>query len=268
MLQTSSSEFRYKSLQTPVEVTFSQPRKFNVLEEFILRASIEFVPTPSVKELAQILGLDVVFVQSTVENLKSLNSLEVSSTGSILITPQGREFYKQGTFTQPPQTKQIYAIADPFAEHITFHFDLISEPVTDLPTLEDILPLESITPDLHSLTISEIQQLIQASGLGLHVPEHGKNVTDFNVAGESQNCWKTVSISVLQDLEEKYTIQVKRGKQILEKASSWLTELQREKKVSLDDLCQSRLQPDSQPLPKSPTKSKRTKKKVDSPNPS
>lgn len=257
----AARQFRYKLLQTPVDVSITEPRKFNVLEEFILRAATEFNPVPTVKELAEVLGLDLVFVKSTVENLKSLIHLDVSSAGAITIADEGRKLYQQGGVPLPPQIKQVYAIADPFAE-ITFRFDSLAMEATDLPDLTELVPINSITPDVNCLTLSEIQQLIQASALGLPIPENGKNVNSFSIAGESHPYWKPISIFVLFDvLEDKYTIQVRRGKQILEQASTWLAELESQQKVSLNDLFESQLNLAAQKS-KTPTKPKRTRKKT------
>lgn len=232
----AARQFHYKIIQTLVEVLISEPRKFNVLEEFILRASIEFTPPPTIKELASVLGLDLVFVESTAENLESLKSLKISTTGSIQITPQGQEFYKQGSVSLPPQTKQIYAITDHFQENISFQFEALSEEISDLPELK-LIPIENNLPDIQSLTISEIQKLIQQSSLGLHVPEDGKILTNFHVIGKPQEARRTISIFVLQDvIENRYTIQVRRNQQILEKPSQWLRELEAQQKISLKNL--------------------------------
>ncbi|MBW4671279.1 MAG: hypothetical protein KME60_28630 [Cyanomargarita calcarea GSE-NOS-MK-12-04C] len=233
----AAREFRYKLQQTLLDITISEPRKFNVLEEFILRASIEFIPAPTVKELADVLGLDAIFVQNTAANLASLETLELSTTGSIKITSQGRKFYNQGTISLPPQTKQVYAISDPFQENISFQFSPLSGGNIDLPDLGKLASLENI--NINEWTLSEIQQFIETTELGLNMPQHGKIVTNFDVIGESQICWQNIAILVLFDIkEDRYTIQVRRGKQILDKASNWLLELEAEQKVSLNDLCQ------------------------------
>ncbi|MDF5730225.1 MAG: hypothetical protein PUP92_19950 [Rhizonema sp. PD38] len=235
----AARQFRYNIQQIPVEVTVSEPRKFNVLEEFILRASIEFVPSPTVKELAEVLGLDIVFVQSTTVNLKGLQSLEVSETGALVITPQGREFYKQGTVSLPPQMKQIYAIADPFQQNIKFQFESLSEKAVDLPDLSEVVSIENLISNINSLTITEAQSLIQASGLGIHVPEQGKIVSNLYISHECQAYWEAISIFILFDvIENRYIIQVRQGKQILEKASNWLADLEAQQQVSLNELCQ------------------------------
>ncbi|GAA6622977.1 hypothetical protein [Scytonema sp. NUACC26] len=230
-------QFCYKLAQTLVEVMISEPRKFNVLEEFILRASIEFTPPPTSQELASVLGLDIIFVQNTAENLVRFKSLKFSQTGEIKITPQGQEFYKQGNVSLPPQVKQIYAIADPFVENLTFQFEALPLGLVDLPDLGELVSIENHLPPLKSLAMTDIQQLVQAAGLGLHVPEEGKVVTNFQMIGKPQICWRTISLFVLLDvIEKKYIIQVRRDKQILEKASNLLTELEAQQQFDLKHL--------------------------------
>jgi hypothetical protein len=230
-------QFRLAVRQTPLEVTISEPRKFNVLEEFILRAAIEFVPTPTLKELADLLGLDEIFVKSTATNLASLGTLEVSATGGIAIAPQGRDFFDRGGVSQS-EVRSLYAVSDPLNQTLTFNFEPLVAETLDLPDLVDLVFLEHQIADIANLSITEIQPLMQASGLGIHVPESGKVVTKCDVIGDDLEIWQTVSILVLLDaIENQSTIQVRQGKQILETASNLLNELKAQQKLSLNDLC-------------------------------
>jgi hypothetical protein len=230
-------QFRLAVRQTPLEVTVSEPRKFNVLEEFILRAAIEFVPTPTLKELADLLGLDEIFVKSTATNLASLGTLEVSATGEITIAPQGRDFFDRGGVSQS-QIQSLYAVSDPLNQTLTFNFEPLVAETLDLPNLADLIHIEHQIADIADLSIAEIQPLIQASGLGIHVPESGKVVTKCDVIGDDLDIWQTVSILVLLDaIENQTTIQVRQGKQILETASNLLNELESQQKLSLNELC-------------------------------
>ena len=230
-------QFRLAVRQTPLEVTISEPRKFNVLEEFILRAAIEFVPTPTLTELADLLGLDEIFVKSTATNLASLGTLEVPATGGITIAPQGRDFFDRGGISQS-EVRSLYAVSDPLDQTLTFNFEPLVAETLDLPDLADLVFLEHQIADLANLTIAEIQPLIQASGLGIHVPEAGKIVTKCDVIGDDLDIWQTVSILVLLDaIENQTTIQVRQGKQILETASNLLNELESQQKLSLNELC-------------------------------
>ena len=238
----AARQFRFAIRQTPLEVAISEPREFNVLEEFILRAGVEFEPAPTLKELADLLGLDEIFVKTTAATLVSLESLEVAENGQIAIAPQGRDFFDKGAVSRS-QIQSIYAISDPLNQTLTFKFDALAAESVNLPDLADLVSLEHKFTDLADLSIAEIQPLIQASGLGIHVPENGKIVSKCDVIGDDLEIWQTVSIFVLLDaIENKTTIQVRQGKQILETASNRLNELEFQQKLSLNDLC--KLTPD------------------------
>lgn len=233
----AARQFRYSLHQTLVEVTITEPRKLNVLEEFVLSAGIELDPPPTEDELATVLGLDPVFVRSTTATLRTLQTLARASR--ITVTPQGRQFYEQGTVPQPPYHVQIYAIADPLVGNLAFESSPLNQSLVNQPDLADFVTIENRIPDVCSLQLEELQQLVQASSLGLHVPESGKIVTSYGVRAPTQTIWKTMSLFVLFDvLEDKVRLQVRRGKQILESASNWLEALQAEGKVSLKALCE------------------------------
>lgn len=230
-------QFRYPLEQISVEVTISEPRKFNILEEFILRAGMESELIPTENELAAALGLDPVFVQNTANTLRSLDTLAWTSDAKIILTPQGRQFYLEGSVPQPPQTKQIYAIADPLQGNLFFVFSPVEAVEIDLPNFGDFITLENRCQEMSELGLEELQRIIQGSGLGLHVPEDGKIITAAFFTKESQNIWQSVSIFVIFDaLEDAIKLQVRRGKQILHYASDLLDIFQSEGKVSLQTL--------------------------------
>ncbi len=233
----AARQFRYSLRQTLVEVTVKEPRQFNVLEEFIIRAGLEIVPPPTADALASVLGLDPIFVRSTTATLQSLQTL--SGTSPITVTPEGRLFYEKGSVPQPPYSVKIYAIVDPLARTLTFQSESINDVLVKQPDLAEFLTIEDTVTDISSLPLEEVQQTIQASGLALHVPEEGKFVTSYKVIAASETIWKPISLFVLFDvLEDKLSLQVRSGKQILESASNWLEGLQAEGKVSLQALCE------------------------------
>ena len=238
----AARQFRFAIRQTPLEVATCEPREFNVLEEFILRAGVEFEPAPTLKELADLLGLDEIFVKTAAATLVSLESLEVAENGQIAIAPQGRDFFDKGAVSRS-QIQSIYALSDPLNQTLTFKFDALVAESVNLPDLGDLVSLEHKITDLADLSIAQIQPLIQASGLGIHVPENGKIVSECAVIGDDLDIWQTVSVFVLLDaIENKTTIQARQGKQILETASNRLNELESQQKLSLNDLC--KLTPD------------------------
>ncbi|MEH1781849.1 MAG: hypothetical protein V7L26_22630 [Nostoc sp.] len=232
----AAREFRYSLRQTPIEVNIKEPRQFNVLEEFIIRAAIEFQPPPTEDELASVLGLDSVFIKTTTATLRSLQTF--SATSPLTVTPEGRSFYEKGSVPQPPYPIQINAITDPLSDKITFQSESLNETVIKLPDLADFITIDRTIADIASLPLEEIQKSIQASGLSLHVPEEGKIVTSCKVLASTQKIWRKISLFVIFDaLEDKLRIQIRNGKQILESASNWLEVLHNEGKISLQALC-------------------------------
>ncbi len=234
----AARQFRYSLLQVPVKVTISEPRKFNVLEEIILRAGIELDPPPTADELATVLGLDPVFVQNTTRTLRFLQTLERNLDESITLTAQGREFYAQGSVPQPPQTKEIYAITDPLNCNLFFLDSPLEEKQIELPELENFMVIENRSPDIYVLSLEELQEIIEASSLGIHVPKEGKLITKAGIViNAATNIWQAISIFVIFDLlEDQINLQVMRGKQVLEYPSTWLDVLQEEGMISLQDL--------------------------------
>lgn len=232
----AARQFRYSLRQTPVEINIKEPRQFNVLEEFIIRAAIEFQPPPTENELASVLGLDSVFIQTTTATLRSLQTL--SATSPITVTPEGRLFYEKGSVPQPPYPVQLNAITDPLSDKITFQAESLNETVINLPDLADFITIDNTITDISVLPLEEIQKSIQASGLALHMPEDGKVVTSCKVVASTQKIWRKISLFIIFDaLKDKLSIQIRNGKQILESASNWLEVLHVEGKISLQALC-------------------------------
>lgn len=233
----AARQFRYNLGQTLIKVTIKELRQFNVLEEFIIRAGLEIVPPPTEDELASVLGLDPVFVRSTTATLRTLQTLSASSP--ITVTPEGRSFYEKGSVPQPPYSVQVYAITDPLYGKVTFQSESLNNALVNKPDLADFITIDNTITDISDLPIEELQQNIQASGLALHVPEEGKIITDYKVVGPTEKSWKTISLFVFFDvLEDKLSLQLRSGKQILESASNWLSALQDQGKVSLPALCE------------------------------
>lgn len=260
----AARQFRFAIRQTPLEVTVSEPREFNVLEEFILRAGVEFEPAPTLQELADLLGLDEVFVKTAAATLVGLEILEVADNGKIAIAPQGRDLLEKGAVSRS-HVQSIYAISDPLNQTLSFNFDALPAESVNLPDLADFVSLEHKITDLADLSIAEIQPPIQASGLGIHVPENGKIVFKCDVIGDDVDIWQIVSVFVLQDaIENKTTIQARQGKQILETASNRLNELEPQQKLLLNELCKSTeeiAQPESETIPVPKTRKQTSKKK-------
>ena len=237
LLVLAARQFGYTVTQNSLELTIKESRKFNVLEEFIIRAGMEFNPPPTANDLASILGLDSVFVKSTIANLQSLQTL--ADTSQITVTAEGSLFYAQGSVPKPPYSMQIYAITDNLAGKITFQYESLEDVVIKQPDLAEFVNIEvKITP-ISRLQLADIQDIIQSCHLPLHVPTEGKFVTDFKVKGSTQTIGRNISLFVVFDENlNKLNIEIRSGQEILEAATKKIEELYNDKKISLEELCQ------------------------------
>ena len=237
LLVLAARLFGYTVTQNFLELTIKESRKFNVLEEFIIRAGMEFNPPPTANDLASILGLDSVFVKSTIANLQSLQTL--ADTSQITVTAEGSLFYAQGSVPKPPYSMQIYAITDNLAGKIIFQYESLEDVVIKQPDLAEFVNIEvKITP-ISRLQLADIQDIIQSCNLPLHVPTEGKFVTDFKVKGSTQTIGRNISLFVVFDENlNKLNIEIRSGQEILEAATKKIEELYNDKKISLEELCQ------------------------------
>jgi hypothetical protein len=238
----TARQFRYYVTQNSLELTIKEPRKFNVLEEFIIRAGMEFNPPPTANDLASILGLDSVFVKSTIANLQSLQTL--ADTSQITVTTEGSLFYKQGSVPKPPYSVLIYAITDNLAGKITFQHQSLEDVIIKQPYLTEFVNIEAKISPISSLQLIDIQEIVQTSNLPLHIPTEGKFVTDFKIKGTTQTIERNISLFVIFDgNKDKLNIEIRRGQEILEAATKKIEELYNEKHICLEELCQLSVKP-------------------------
>ena len=236
----AARQFCYQLYQTPVQIEITKERDLNILEEFILRASIEFNPPPTEVELGQILKLDPIFIQNTTNTLQSLQTLTLTPPDSrITITSEGKEFYTKGSLPQPPENRLIYAITNPLSEQINWRLSAATSKSPELPNLAEFITFENTTPDIANLTIEEFKQQILDSDLGIHLPESGQIVKNFYVDKDAEKItWKAISILVIFDvIEEKLILQAREGNKILEQVSNQLQEMAEKGEILLNELC-------------------------------
>ncbi|MEB3339544.1 hypothetical protein [Okeania sp.] len=235
----AARQFCYQLYQTPVQIEITKERDFNILEEFILRASIEFNPPPTEVELAQILKLDPIFIQNTTNTLKFLQTLTIIPPDSrIRVTSEGKDFYGKGSLPQPPESKLIYAITNSLSPEINWRLSALTSKSLELPNLVDFITFENTIIDIANLTIAELRTKILDSNLGLHLPESGQIITDFSVDKDAEKiAWKTISIFVIFDvIEEKLILQAREENKILEQVSNQLQEMVESGEILFNEL--------------------------------
>ncbi len=237
----AARRFRYALSQTSVEVTISQPRKFNVLEEFVFRAGVDLKPSPTQDELATILGLDPIFINSTAANLRKLKTLEVSTEPSIQLTVLGEELYKYQILPDSTTNKitQVYIVLDSISNNII----LIDKPLTykgldSLVDLAELVEFENAKRRLDNFSLTDFHDLLRANKLSCHDPEDNKIVSEFELAN-NEIIWAPLSLFVIFDtLENNIIIEARRDNEVLAAESKCLNSLLEQRKISLDTLCE------------------------------
>lgn len=99
--------YRLPVARVRARLALQSPRRFNILEEFILRAASDLQPPPTPTELSSLLGLDPLFVDNTLAHLESLKTVARGAQAAITLTPTGRKFYTQGQVPQAALHKTV-----------------------------------------------------------------------------------------------------------------------------------------------------------------
>lgn len=234
----AARQFRYSVSQTAVQVTISESRKLTVLEEFILRAATELNPSPTQEELAQVLGLDDVFIKNTVESLQMLKVLELNSEMQIRITSLGQKFYQNGYVPQEEKIKTLYAISNSLTQKVRFQTNSLVNRRLEIKDISEFINYKNSSLLFSDLSLEEVQKISKDSELGLHVPEQGNFVTSSQFNTNSQNIWQKISLLVIYDASEnKVILQARSNDKILENESNLLNQLLDEGKLDLNSLC-------------------------------
>lgn len=72
----SARIYKLPFFKVSAKILVQSPRRFNILEEFVLRAGDDLVPSPTRQEVASLLGMDRLFIDATCQNLERLKVLE------------------------------------------------------------------------------------------------------------------------------------------------------------------------------------------------
>ena len=94
--------YRVPFVSMKARVTIQKERAFNVLEEFILRAALELQPAWTRTQIAGLLGLDVIFLNFTCDDLVRRGLLEAELSETVILTPEGKTAWERGSVPEPP----------------------------------------------------------------------------------------------------------------------------------------------------------------------
>lgn len=219
---------RYSVCQTTVQVAVSEPRRVDIFEEFVLHSALTLTPPPIEAEIAEMLGIDPMFVRDTTKTLQAYNNLVIGSESAIILKPVTQElFIDKKCILKPKSPQQIYAIED----FLTGDFSLINTPVKNAPVALNIL----------DYLINEQNQSTNESRLSLEAiklficKSNDIFVTEYNEI-ESKKVYKVIRILVFKNVNGDYVIKAFLGEQEVQELSNRLTKLMTQGQFSLDEL--------------------------------
>lgn len=219
---------RYSVRQTTVQVAVSEPRTVDIFEEFVLHSALSLTPPPIEAEIAEMLGIDPMFVRDTTKTLQAYNNLVIGSESGIIVKPLTQElFIEKKCILQPKSTQHIYAIED----SLTGDFGLTTTPVKNAPLALKILD------DL----INDKNQLTNESRLSIEVikvficKNNDVFVTGYNEI-ESKKVYKIIGVLGFQNIKGDYLIKAFLGNRELQEISNKLTKLTDQQQLTLENL--------------------------------
>lgn len=237
----AARQFRYPVQQQQLSIQAEQYRKMNLLEKFLLRAAAEVFPAPSVKDLADALGIDPIFIDTTLKDLKDLQRITPTREG-LQITPEG----SKSLFSEklPEQVSETwYLIQDLVLDSATFTRQPLDESNEALEDLSPYVKKDLTAFPAFEFHLAELQTRLRESGLELHNPDEDRVVTKIVPAMPPERRWKTIAIFVLYDTlsespDTAITFQARTEENhSLPMVAGWLESQLQEQHLSLKTLC-------------------------------
>jgi len=197
----SACVYKLPYVRMAATLLVQNPRRFNVLEEFVLRAAFELDPRPTRRELAALLGLDDLFVRATCQSLEQMEAIEVDDQDRLRLTSKGREFYQQGRIPRPPERKAIKLAYQGVTGEIAVWKPLpeTEDGLSILPGLLDQDSNELEAAAMASVTLQQVIDCTGAAGLGLHLPDEGRVIAGVEAVTAEECGEYPCGVLVVQD---------------------------------------------------------------------
>jgi hypothetical protein len=194
--------FRLPYARVRARAALQTPRRFNILEEFVLRAAAELSPAPNAAELATLFGLDPLFVEAALAQLESLKAITRAKGGAVGLTTQGKKFAKDGQALQLAEHKGLSLLYRSGLEDLQLWAAQPSVS-SELPVLPGLL--EGARAGLGAqaqaaVTPAAVIAATVAGGLGLHDPAEGRLLTGVDQVALEDLSSFAVGILVVQSL--------------------------------------------------------------------
>jgi hypothetical protein len=197
----SARVYRLPFFKVSVKVSVQSPRRFNILEEFVLRAGDNLVPSPTRQEVASLLGMDRLFIDATCQDLERLKVLEADEQDKVILTTLGKHYYAQGRVPNPPEQKSVHLVYWVVTNKITAGKSPSgcddNDPI--LPGIHDQAEQQSERAVAAAITLQQVIDATTAAGLGLHLPSEGRSIIDVSDVVIEEQGFYNCGVFVVQD---------------------------------------------------------------------
>lgn len=222
----SARIYKLPFFRVSAKIFVQSPRRFNILEEFVLRAGDDLVPSPTRQEVASLLGTDRLFIDATCQNLERLKVLEADGQNKVVLTTLGKQYYAQGCLPNPPEQKLVHLVywvvtdkitagkspsecddSDPILPGLNVQAEQQPEIREDFPSgLRGETPDSSLaqqSPESRAIasatTLQRVIDATTAAGLSLHLPSEGRSIIKVNDAVIEEQGFYNCGVFVVQD---------------------------------------------------------------------
>lgn len=221
---------RYSVRQTTVQVAVSEPRRADIFEEFVLQSALDLTPPPIEAEIAEMLGIDPMFVRDTTKtlHLHAYNNLVISSESALIVKPLTQElFINKEYILQPKSTQNIYAIEDSLIGDFGFTTTPLKNAPVALNILDDLINDQNQPTNESRLSLEAIK--------GFICKNNDIFVTGYNEI-ESKKVYKIIGVLGFQDIKGNYLVKAFLGNRELQEISNKLTKLTDQQQKNLENL--------------------------------
>ncbi len=222
----SARIYKLPFFKVSAKILVQSPRRFNILEEFVLHAGDDLVPSPTRQEVASLSGMDPLFIDATCQNLERLKVLETDVQNKVVLTTLGKQYYAQGCLPNPPAQKSVHLVYWVVTDKITAGKSPLECDDSD-PILPGLNVQAEQQPEIHEDSLSSLrgeapdnslaeqspessaiaaattlQRVIDATtvaGLGLHLPSEGRSIIKVNDAVIEEQGFHKCGVFVVQD---------------------------------------------------------------------
>ncbi len=172
-LVLGANYFYIDSFLIEMDLLVQEPKKLNILEEFILKALSQFNPPPSLSDLSSVLGLDSLFIEDAIKNLLLARIIQKDTINNLKFTDTGLQSFKDGCY---PVEKTVTDVRFVYIEGLSSLMWIRKEKEDHSIDYDDADNFRK-DPAFEKITLKQTINSLVEFGSDLHSPSLGRRVT-------------------------------------------------------------------------------------------